>query len=232
MQSRGHREPPPEKIFTSLETQLANVRRWNEEREWGFTAGELAAVDLTPARHTDPLVVDVIVPYLPSDRTMDGVRRTCHELWTLAEREQPFTWAWDHRRADYPKPVRLLAGIEHTPGVRRVTLDLGAHWLPGRYLRPMRVRGRDSAHAEVLAAAAHFPDWVRAMDGRSVPYIWLSGYQVTIPERSIDVHLPVLAWVRHRRQMSLTAYFADHAHSGFASPVRIEAPPDELEESA
>ena len=219
--ARWSRPAPPENMFAPLDQQLANVQRWNEEREWGFTQRELAAIDLTPQPHDDPLVTDVLAVYLPATKSMGSVQRTCHELWTLAAEQQPHSWAWDHRWPDSPKPVRLLAGNEHEPGVRRVALDLGAHWTPGRYLRPIRVRGADSAHAEILAAAAHFPDWARAMDGKSVPYIWLSGYQVTIPERSIDIHLPVLAWVRHRATLSLTAYFADHAHSGFASPVRL-----------
>ena len=53
-----------------------------------------------------------------------------------------------------------------------MTVDLGAHFEPGRFISANRVRSHDSAHAEVLAAAAHFPRWIRAMD----VYIWLSGY--------------------------------------------------------
>ena len=35
---------PPEKMFISLERQLANVRRWNEELEWGLHQGDFAAI--------------------------------------------------------------------------------------------------------------------------------------------------------------------------------------------
>jgi hypothetical protein len=210
----------PPKMFVPLERQLANVRRWNEEREWGFTVAELDAIDLTPRHHSDPLVVDVLAVYLDSTRRLDGVRRTCHELWTLAAQQQPHAWSWDwewDEWKDEPKPVRLLDGLQHRPGVRRVTVDLGAHWEPGRHVRPRHLRGEDSAHAEILAAAAHFPDWVRAMDGRTVPYIWLSGYHL---EPSTH-RLPGLAWVRYRRTMSLTANWADHSGAGWASPVLV-----------
>jgi hypothetical protein len=221
--------PPPEKMFISLERQLQNVRRWNEEREWGLRVAELQAIDTTPRAHVDPLIVDLIAVYLDSTRRLDGVRRTCDELWKIAADQQPhawsFDWEWDEWRQD-PKPVRLLDGIEHRPGVRRVTVDLGAHWEPGQknYIRPRNIRGTDSAHAELLAAAAHFPDWVRAMDGKSVPYVWLSGYQLTVPEDSTH-RLPGLAWVRHRRTMSLTANWADHSGHDWASPVRVEEDP-------
>ncbi|MDQ3887578.1 MAG: hypothetical protein M3308_11365 [Actinomycetota bacterium] len=223
--SRATRPPPPAEIFVSLVEQLANVRRWNEEREWGFSADHLDSIDLTPANHTDPLIVDLIAVYMDADETMNGVRRTCHELWKVAADRQPNAWSWDwywDRWQNHPKPVRLLDGLVHRPGVRRVTLDLGAHWQPGRYIRPVNIRGRRSAHAEILAAAAHFPRWARAMDGRSVPYIWLSGYQVTIPEYASQNRLPGLAWTHFRRTLSLTINWAEYAHTGWAAPMRID----------
>jgi hypothetical protein len=120
-----------------------------------------------------------------------------------------------------PKPVRLLKGIVHRPGLRRVTVDLGAHFEPGRNISANKVRGHDSAHAEVLAAAAHFPRWVQAMDGQTVPYTWLSGYEVMIWERPRPERVQALSWVGYRQTMSLTADWADHAYSGWASPTCI-----------
>ena len=226
----ARRGTPPEYMFAPLSEQLANIRRWNADREWGLRPAELDGVDLTSRRHADPLVVDLIAVYLPAEYRgdeldeLDGVRRTCHELWGVAAERQLNTWSWDWIRDAYesrPKPVRLLPGIEHRPGVRRVTLDLGAHWVPGRHVRPRALRGRDSAHAEVLAAAAHFPRWARSMDGVSVPFVWLAGYQVTYPEHAVDERLLALAWVEYRRTLSLSIDRADHSHSGWAAPVRL-----------
>lgn len=211
---------PPDRIFASLREQLDNVREWNDEREWGFSADYLDAVDLTPSFEDEPLVVDLLAVYLGDDDELDGVRRTCHELWTVAAEQQAHTWCWDWRK-DRAKPVRLLDGVVHRPGVRRVTVDLAAHFEPGRYLRPSKVRGVDSAHAEVLAAAAHFPRWIRAMDGKTIPYTWLSGYEVMIRGRSNPERLPALSWTEFRNTMSLTAGWANHAHSGWASPTCV-----------
>ncbi len=226
--SHKARAAPPAGLFTPLPEQLANVRRWNEERDWGLSAAELDAIDLTPHAHADPLVIDLIAVYLddlPSgedEEKLDGVRRTARELWTIAAEQQPTSWYWDWVRDRYdprPMPVRLLPGIIHWPGVRRMTIDLGAHWVPEQHIRPSSLRGPDAAHAEVLAAAAHFPAWARAMDGISVPYIWLSGYQVTHPEESTHLRLPGLAWVEYRTTLSLTVDRIDRAHAGWASPV-------------
>lgn len=222
------RTEPPADMFVPLTEQLANVRRWNDDRAWGLPAAELDAIDLTPRAHADPLVVDLIAVYLDDvvdgkgAGRLDGVRRTCGELWSVAAEQQPNTWFWDWVRDRYdprPKPVRLLPGIIHWPGVRRMTVDLGAHWVPGEHIRPSNIRGPGSAHAEILAAAAHFPQWARAMDGISVPYIWLSGYQVTHPEESTHLRLPGLAWVEYRKTLSFTVDRIDRAHSGWASPV-------------
>jgi len=214
---------PPAGIFVSLDEQLANIRRWNEMRRWGFTAGELACIDLTPAAHPSPLVVDVIAVYLDSNWMLDGVRRTCDDLWLLAADQQPNSWCWDDWYWNQPdsglKPVRLIDGIVHQPGLRRVTIDLGAHWRPGRHIRPVTVRGPNSAHAEILAAAAHFPRWVRAMDGTTVPYTWLSGYEVTIPRRSRHSRMPCLSWTSYRQMLSLTSHEADYSQPGWAAPT-------------
>lgn len=214
-------------MFTSLGEQLANIRRWNEVREWGFDAAALDSIDLTPRTHSDPLIVDLIAVYLDGiyrDELgyLDGVRRTCHEMWSVATERQLYTWSWDWLRDTYqsqPKPVRLLPGIDHRPGVRRITLDLGADWTPGRHLRPRNLRGVASAHAEILAAAAHFPRWARSMNGSSVPYVWLCGYQVTLPQYATNERLLGLAWVTYRHTLSLTVGRADHALSGWAAPA-------------
>jgi hypothetical protein len=214
----------PEIMFPPLPEQLANVRRWNEERGWGLTASDLHSVDLTPRAGNDPLVVDLIAVYLRDSAGMDDVQRTCHELWTVATAQQPHSWSWDwygDRWEQRRKPVRLITGLTHRPGIRRVTIDLAAHFEPGRYVRPSTLRGPDSAHAEILAAAAHFPRWVRAMDGKVVPYAWLSGYELLIRGCPTPWRLPALSWSNFRHTLSLTAAWANHSYSGWASPVCI-----------
>lgn len=212
-------------MFVSLAEQLDNIRRWNAWRRWGFTPDELDAVDLTPRPRARPLVVDVIAVFVDGDGNLDGVRRTCDDLWLLAADRQPHAWCWDDAYWAQPgaghKPVRLIQGLDHQPGIRRVTVDLGAHWVPGRHVRPGSLRGRNSAHAEVLAAAAHFPRWIRSMNGTTVPHAWISGYEVTIPAGSRHSRLPCLSWTSYRRTLSLASHEADYSQSGWAAPVRV-----------
>ncbi|HJT04263.1 MAG TPA: hypothetical protein VJ757_11650 [Pseudonocardiaceae bacterium] len=215
---------PPGVMFTSLTEQLSNVRRWNAERHWGLGAADFHSVDLTPRAGNDPLVVDLIAIYLADTAEYNGVIRTCQELWTVAGEQQPHTWSWDWYRdswQDIPKPVRLIDGLVHRPGIRRVTVDLSAGYMPGRHVRPSALRGPASAHAEVLAAAAHFPRWIRAMDGEKVPYTWLLGYEVMMRGQRTPLRMPALSWSHLRHTMSLTAAFMNHSFSGWAAPVRV-----------
>jgi len=82
----------PGNIFVSLRTQLDNIRKWNEERGWGFSPEDLDSVDVTPPVEGKPLVVDFIAVYLDGEAELNGVRRTCHELWTVAAEQQPPAW--------------------------------------------------------------------------------------------------------------------------------------------
>jgi len=52
-----------------------------------------------------------------------------------------------------------------------------------------------------------------------VPFVWLSGYQVTYPARAVDERLLALAWVGYRHMLSLSIARADHSFTGWASPT-------------
>lgn len=213
--------PDLSELFVSLEDQLVNVRRWNEERGWGFTDADFDAVDVTSVKRSG-LVVDVIAVYLPHQGNTLGIQRTFEELWDIASSIQPDKWRYESLKSD-KKHLRLLDGIEHTPGIRRVTLDLGANWDTTNGIRPVDVRGKDSVHAEALAAAAHFPDWVQAMDGERVPYVWMPGYRVTLPGGEAWRGVPCLDWSRGGRGVKLDAYGDDYRRYGWACPVRRES---------
>jgi len=217
-----------ESFFVPVAEQLANVRRWNAERGWGFTDADFDAVDTTPAVHATPLMADVVAVYLPATEgpeaggagtgTIDGVRRTFEELWAVASAGVPENWSW-RQHLEGPRPVRLLPGGKHVPGIRRVTIDLGAGWNPVEGARAIEIRGRNSAGAEVLAAAAHFPAWLQAMEGVNVPFVYLGGYQVSHPENEAWRHVPCLSWNEFLGRVNLMDHWADHHQRRWAVPV-------------
>ena len=80
---------------------------------------------------------------------------------------------------------------------------------------------KDSVHAEALAAAAHFPDWVQAMDGERVPYVWMPGYQVTFPGYEAWRYLPYLYWYSVSREVELGADWDGYRSCSWACPVVV-----------
>jgi len=171
-------------LFTKPEEQIEKVRKWNREFGWGIPDEAFAAAEKSvPAWPEEKLVAVVLVPYLTDKTNEDetvtsGLERTFHELWARAKSEQDANWRWDGYDKAGPDRLRLHKGIEHKVGLRWEVIDLGAQ----RNKKPHDVRSaKSSPHAGILAAAALHPQWVKSMDGDKVPYVWVPGYEVTVP---------------------------------------------------
>lgn len=175
-------------MFVPPAVQLANLADWNARHGWGFGEEVLAAI---AAQAPEPIprdglkaqVLEIMLPDGPDGAP--GHRRTLDELWKIVM-----------KRSGVPpihlfglaKGVRLelAPGQSHAPGLRWRTIDLGANWgtphpscrnLCGVAPRSLP-HGAERPHAGILSAAAHFPLWLKRMDGRKVPYVWLPGYEL------------------------------------------------------
>lgn len=195
------------RMFVSCEEQVGNIRKWNKKFGWGFSEEQVAvALQSAPIWPThSPLTVAVLVPYL------ETVGKTFEALWTIAKSCQKDSWRYEGLYSEADK-LRLLelkdSKIDHKPGLRWEVIDLAANWDKKDGIVPATVQDpKTSPHAGILAAAAHFPKWVRKMDDINVPYVWLPGYQATIPDYDAWTGLPRLYFVRSFRQIGL---YADH----------------------
>ena len=200
---------PGASLFVPLDEQLDNVRRWNAMRRWGLTAGELAAVDLTPYPLGGPLVVDLVVAYLDGRGDLDGVRRTADEWWLLAADQQPNAWCWDdwywNQPDSGPKPVRLLPGLQHRPGApgpRRPRRALAAG-----PVRPPAVADQHALRARRGARRGRPLPPLGAGDGRAQGPVRLADrVPVTLPRHSRHHRLPCLARTSTPLTMTLTSH--------------------------
>ncbi|MDO8463087.1 MAG: hypothetical protein Q7S96_02340 [bacterium] len=207
-------------MFANLETQIANMRKWNERRRWGFTSADFVLGD-PPAWPDDRLVAVVLVPYLPDHKGVTGIQRTFDELWEVTSRRQPNRDRWSEVRSD-PQHLTLLDGITHTPGLRWEVIDLGANWDKQNGIAPNTVRSpASSPHAGILAATAHHPRWVRKMDSTTVPFVWAPGYRLAVPGRVPRV--PIVGWSRDERLVHLRALWDDRRVPDYAVP-RFRSP--------
>ncbi len=83
-------------------------------------------------------------------------------------------------------------------------------------MKPKDVRGKGSPHSAVLWFAALNPRWMMSMDGTTVPYLWIPGYEVKPKGSKKWSHVPVLSRYAEYRQVYLIADVAGHCHRHYA----------------
>jgi len=180
--------------FNSLEDKLAMVRGWpgvTEEMLQAALEEGKERIALFERESPDNPLLDIVVSvYKPTAaETLAYARDRMRE--TFGKK----FWQWEEFYADLaPDRVRYLDGVNApTGGIRIEVVDLGAYFCPKSGMVPQDVRGPGSAHAAVIYAAAQDPEWVRQMDGTSVPYAIAAGFKLDVPgyarwSRSPSVH--------------------------------------------
>lgn len=179
-----------QQLFISPEDQIQNVRRWNQRYKWGFSEEDFEQLKPPPSWPTGHLCAIVLVPYLRSRKsTYEGLQKAIYGDG-LGGGTYGYTFlspvgfhdemkGLDHESDDY---VRHYGGAQLYTGLQWRIVSLGAN----RSCRPEDLEGQTPAAAEILAAAAHFPNWVRAMNGRDVPVVWLGGYKLMFDCSKLD----------------------------------------------
>lgn len=199
-------------LFLSPEAQIEQWRKWNSEFKLGISDGEFQQLATSvPAWPEDRLVAVVLTYHFGTPQ------QEFEFYWPLIARAQERNWKWDQLLFDQDH-LRWLSGYENVPGLKWEVIDLGAD----RNRKPCDVRHpKKSPGASGLAAAALFPDWVRAMDGNKVPYIWLPGCEVSIPGYEAWQGVPCMYFDRDRREVGLHAGWCGRADGGWAVPSSL-----------
>lgn len=194
-------------LFRSARIQHANIVRWNEKYGWGFSAEELAAAKLW-SDDAESWRGDETLSYWPKDDRsalvlvpyLKSVWATFRGLQAVITNEYPRVQHSPGRVTD----LRLAGHLQHQPGLRWEWLHLGAERSPdwetiikgpqpdGAPDEPAQSELQTLAHAQVLAAAAHFPEWNEMRYQGSEPRVWMAGYQM-------DVRSDVVTLINNRQ---------------------------------
>jgi len=193
-----------ERLFVPCSEQLRQLRQWNDNYRLGFTTEALDAVGPPPAWPAGRLQAVVLA------WSLGTVHRTAEIAWRIAADQQPGSRRWQEVEFRQ-QSLRLRPDIGFVPfALRWDTVDLGTQHDRHHPIRPVDVRGATSLHAQGLQAAAYFPQWVQTMDGVTVPYLWLAGYELKYGAQSSWMSLkprwqtvPVISWSNKLREVSL-----------------------------
>ena len=200
-------------FFIKPAAQLELVRDRNKERNWGFTNQDFKALGESPAWPDGKLSAVVL------DVSLENVQRTFEEAWYFAASVQPSNCRWKRIESDADH-LRLLPGITHKRGLRWRVIDLASNWDRKKGISPADVRDSNaSPNSAVLWAASYFPKWVQAMDGVGVPFVWIPGYEVTIPS---NIHVPrvfYLSWHHCSQRIELDTSGPDVRDPYWAVPT-------------
>ena len=203
--------------FNLLADKFAQVRTWPDVTEEMISAAFVEGAERialfereSPA---NPLLDIVVSVYKPTAHetlvyTRDRIRETFGDRFRQ----------WDVAYSNIgPDRVRWLDGIAvPAAGVRIEVVDLGANFDPKCGMVPERTRGPHSAHVAVIYAAAQDPEWVRQMDGASVPYVFAAAIEIDIPVCDRWSRSPCI--LRNGDEASLFAFHVDGRYFSTALP--------------
>ena len=215
--------------YTPLVQQIKNVWRWDRKYGWGLPKGWDEQLDVPPPeliaelqRPEHALVSVDVVAFLEAKGGVLGEHRTFDAYWEVIRTQHPKADRWLELQAT-PGRLQLLPGTAHVPGVRVEVIDHGANWEKTVGIKPMDVRSPEtSPHAGLLASAANHPKRIRLMDGTTVPFEWIAGYQASAPRNDPWRHVPIWCWLRDGRRVRLSASWGDDRGPLYSVPVRRE----------
>ena len=208
------------KGFLKLEGQADLVEAWNLQANWGFTERQFDEIrDQIPAirermknYEDEPLIAPILTPYLQDEY------RTFSALRTLLTVPQEKNYVNEVYKTPTEENLQLLKGIKHQSGLKFEIVGLGDN--TGE--KPSSIRGKNSPHASILAAAALHPEWVQAMDGENIPYANVPGYQVTVPGHQQWRRVPTVYFSRDDREVLLGAHSVGIANGLWSVPSARE----------
>lgn len=139
--------------------------------------------------------------------------------WPLIGERQAKNWKWNQFIFN-DAHVRHFQCKEQAWRWSWGVIDLGAN----RNTTTDTVRHRASGTlpgAEILAAGALHPEWVRLMNGDDIPFVLMPGYEVSIPGGSVWRSVPGLDFGCGGLVVRLSVYWYDGANPRWGVPVFV-----------
>ena len=166
-------------LFERPEAQIDRLISLNRFYRLGIPSEAFVeAAGKVPRWPDNRLSAVVLVPHLePSPGLVfseDNVAQTFVALWLFGKKEAHSYECFFNFEDAASLRVRLFGEVVQKPGLHWEVIDLGAQC--GVAPRDARSPGI-SPSAGVLAAAMLHPRWLQRMNGTSVPFVWIPGYE-------------------------------------------------------
>jgi hypothetical protein len=188
------RSRPGDGYLLSLEEQAERLTDVNAAH-WGGLI-EVDSVDLVATHHRQSLD-DLELLYVD----FGSPKETLDNWWKVIAASQPRSYRFEHFNSEAGYLRIAEATRNYSRGIHRVRLNLLAYWRRPRSATVLDIRREATsegvllAHGEALAALALQPNLVAAMDGKTMPFIEVAGYECTVPVTNPWAHVPYVYWM-------------------------------------
>lgn len=208
----------PSNLFLMPDAQIQQLRDWNARHNLGIADRDFVRAERrAPQWPPGYLSALVLVPYL------DNQQVTLEALLKIISTRYDKAYAWSGFQNPNAFGIRLGSNDDRRV-LRWETIDFGCH----RGCSPASFSNAGMLpHVGVLSAVAHHVNWVKAMDGVGVPFVWLSGYILRSPLSGQWVGAPRLTymldnWKQSTVRLSYEETSSTHAH--YAVPHLFRPP--------
>jgi len=201
-------------LFVSPETKLQLCQERNASRDWGFTKEDFAALGEPPPCPIGYLcVVTLDVGLYTLEQTL---AEACH-FAAIAQSD------YNSIRSDRDC-LESSDGIKHQRGLRWRVINLAANWDHVDGVKPDDVYDpRVAPGLAILWEASYSPKWVRAMDGKTVPFVSISGCNLFLDsdrERRFNLGL---SYRSEDRQIIFITTTVDEGRPMWSIPAALES---------
>lgn len=199
-------------LFATPDEQIAHLRERNKACGFAFTEAQFAEVEKAKptAVFQDLQEVWVLAWYL------DTLEATVEASWQWAGERSGNPWKWDALKFD-EKSLRHSGETSQDRSLRWVCLDIRAN--TSKPPNAIREGINSLPGIEPIQLAAYSPEWVKSMDGKKVPYVWLAGLEANIFGSTPWSDVPLLHLGVTNRGVRLSALRGWNAHDYWAVPV-------------
>lgn len=192
-------------LFSAPAEQIEIIRQCNETFKWGYSESDFQSAQKSAPEGNSRL--DRAAALLPTPA--DSEEEVFWKLWNCLE-EREDLWRWE--KVSFSQ---VSFGERFTRGLDWVILDLESH----RGLAPKDVDRDGSPTIQLIAAALIHPGWLRAMDGKNVPFVWIAGRTLDDPpETTLRLYKKSNGWIQ------LAGEYFGKADKRFAIPTLIGNP--------
>lgn len=208
-------KPSIPEIFVPVDKQVENLKKWNQEYDLGFGEEDFDRITGITCSYDPEEPLKLPVLYL----CLDTPFLTFQKFWEILKAKEASIFVPGELER-----IELLPDMVWNRGLFGECIDLGADQYHNCAVNSESLPRHLIPHFSVIAAAAHFKDWIQNMGG-AIPFVWIPGLTVKAPDCQEKYALFLYSAYprgKNRKQIYIGVAPEDSEWQGYAVPEVLE----------